>query len=209
MEKIDALIGRYPKLADCRSDILRASELLIGVFREGGTLFTCGSGGSAADADHVVGELAKGFLKKRPRRAELYEKLKAAYPDGEAFASRLQGGLPAVSLHSQSALLTAFANDCDPSMAYAQVLLALSKPGDALLALSTSGNSVGAVNAAKLAKAIGVTVIALTGERESALSALADCAVRVGESETYRVQELHLPVYHWLCAKAEEAFFEE
>ena len=153
-------------------------------------------------------ELAKGFLKKRPLRAELRDRLKAAYPDGEAFASRLQGGLPAVSLHSQSALLTAFANDCDPSMAYAQVLLALSKPGDALLALSTSGNSASAVNAAKLAKAIGVTVIALTGERESALSALADCAVRVGESETYRVQELHLPVYHWLCAKTEEAFFE-
>jgi D-sedoheptulose 7-phosphate isomerase len=209
MNSIDLLIGRYPKLIGCRADILRASELLNAVFEKGGTLFTCGNGGSAADADHIVGELAKGFVKKRPVGPELCEKLKGAYPDGAEFASRLQKGLPAVSLHSQSALLTAYMNDCDPSMVYAQALLALSKPGDALLALSTSGNSANVVNAAKLAKVLGVTVIALTGERESKLSDLADCAVRVGDTETYRVQELHLPVYHWLCLKAEEFFFEE
>ena len=209
MNSIDLLIGRYPKLIGCRADILRASELLISLFQRGWTLFTCGNGGSAADADHIVGELAKGFLKKRSVGADLRGRLAESYEDGEEFASRLQVGLPAVSLHSQSALLTAFANDCDPSMIYAQTLLALAKPGDALLAISTSGNSENAVNAAKLAKVIGLTVIALTGERESKLSALADCAVRVGDTPTYRVQELHLPVYHWLCAKIEDTFYKE
>ena len=171
MESIDLLIGRYPKLVNCRGDILHAAELLTEGFRRGGTLFTCGNGGSAADADHIVGELAKGFLKKRPVSPKLRAAL-TVYPDGESLADGLQGGLPAVSLHSQSALLTAFANDCDPALIYAQTLLALAKPGDMLLAISTSGNSRNVVNAAKLAKACGVTVIALTGERESKLSAL-------------------------------------
>ena len=209
MESIDLLIGRYPKLIGCRGEIVRAAELLTDAFRSGGTLFTCGNGGSAADADHIVGELAKGFLKRRPLSRELTEKLAALFPDGKKMAGTLQGGLPAISLHSQSALLTAFANDCDPAMIYAQALLALAKPGDVLLALSTSGNSENVVNAAKLAKVIGVGVIALTGEGASKLSALADCAIRVGDTPTYRVQELHLPVYHWLCAKIEENFFEE
>ncbi len=209
MDSIDLLIGRYPKLIGCRAEIVRAAELLTETFREGGTLFTCGNGGSAADADHIVGELAKGFLKKRPLPGELADRLRAAYEDGEVLASGLQQGLPAVSLHSQSALLTAFANDCDPSLIYAQALLALSKSGDVLLAISTSGNSENVVNAAKLAKTVGVGVIALTGERESKLSALADCAVRVGDTATYRVQELHLPVYHWLCAYVEEQFYKE
>jgi len=208
MEPVDLLIGRYPKLVNCRADLLCALDLLREGFGRGGTLFTCGNGGSAADADHIVGELAKGFLKKRPVPRELREAL-AAIPGGDSLADGLQGGLPAVSLHSQSALLTAFANDCDPSLIYAQALYALSKPGDMLLAISTSGNSQNVVNAAKLAKACGVTVLALTGERQSKLSDLADCAIRVGERETYRVQELHLPVYHWLCAGVEEAFFAE
>ncbi|MBO7404479.1 MAG: SIS domain-containing protein, partial [Clostridia bacterium] len=167
---------------------------------------TCGNGGSAADADHIVGELAKGFLKKRPLPGELRDAL-AVYPEGSTLADGLQGGLPAVSLHSQSALLTAFANDCDPALIYAQALYALARPGDMLLAISTSGNSQNVVNAAKLAKARGVTLLALTGERPSKLSDLADCIVRVGDTETYRVQELHLPVYHWLCAGVEETFF--
>lgn len=208
MISIDLLIGRYPKLVGCRDSILDAAALLEETFRSGGTLYTCGNGGSAADADHIVGELAKGFLKKRPVPEELKNAL-AAFPDGEDIAGRLQRGLPAVSLHSQSALLTAYLNDCDPALVYAQALYALSKPGDALLAISTSGNSKNVVNAAKLAKAAGVKILALTGEGESLLSSLADCAIRVGERETYRVQELHLPVYHWLCAKLEDIFFTE
>lgn len=208
MISIDLLIGRYPKLVGCRDSILDAAALLEETFRSGGTLYTCGNGGSAADADHIVGELAKGFLKKRPVPESLKNAL-AAFPDGEDIAGRLQRGLPAVSLHSQSALLTAYLNDCDPALVYAQALYALSKPGDALLAISTSGNSKNVVNAAKLAKAAGVKILALTGEGESLLSSLADCAIRVGERETYRVQELHLPVYHWLCAKLEDIFFGE
>ena len=203
MISVDLLIGRYPKLVGCREPILAAADLLGETFRAGGTLYLCGNGGSAADADHIVGELAKGFLKKRPVPDDLRDSLASAYPDGAELAAGLQRGLPAVSLHSQSALLTAFANDCDPSLVDAQTLLALSKPGDALLAISTSGNSANVVNAAKLAKVIGLTVVALTGEGESRLSGLADCAIRVGDTETYRVQELHLPVYHWLCMKTE------
>ena len=114
-----------------------------------------------------------------------------------------------MSLHSQSALLTAFVNDVEPEMMYAQELYALGKDRDALIAISTSGNSKNVVNAAKLARIMGIKVIALTGERESALFSLADVCVRVGEHETYRVQELHLPVYHYLCAAVEDRFFAE
>ena len=209
MESLTELLSRYPALAGCADGITRAAELLIGTFEAGGTLFSCGNGGSAADADHLVGELAKGFLKKRPVSTFLRERLAEAYPDGGLSAEELEEGLPAVSLHSQSALLTAFSNDVSADSAYAQALYALSKPGDILVAFSTSGNSKNVVKAARLARVTGVSVIALTGEKPSALSALADAAIRVGERETYRIQELHLPVYHWLAAAVEDHFYKE
>ena len=212
METIIELTARYPGLAGCAAEIEKAGEILIEAYRNGGCLFTCGNGGSAADSDHIVGELMKGFLKKRPVPAEFREKL-AAYDDADFLANHLQGGLPAVSLHSQSALLTAFANDVDASMMYAQTLYAMGKSGDVLLAISTSGNTKNVVNAAKIAKAMGIRVISLTGAKPCRLDGLltepADCAIHVGDTETYRVQELHLPVYHWLCAKVEETFFAE
>lgn len=208
METIIELTSRYPGLAGCAAEIEKAAEILIEAYRNGGCLFTCGNGGSAADSDHIVGELMKGFLKKRPVPAEFREKL-AAYDDADFLSANLQCGLPAVSLHSQSALLTAFANDVDASMMYAQTLYAMGKPGDVLLAISTSGGSKNVVNAAKIAKAMGVRVISLTGAKPCRLDDLADCAIHVGDTETYRVQELHLPVYHWLCAKVEDAFFAE
>ena len=210
METIQNLIVRYPGLAGCAAEIEKAAAMLIGMYRNGNALYTCGNGGSAADADHIVGELMKGFLKKRPVNPEVRAKLTEAYPEQADFlADNLQCGLPAVSLHSQSALLTAFANDVDASMMYAQTLYALGRPGDVLIAISTSGNSKNVVNAARIAKIIGVKVIALTGAKPCALDALADCIIHVGDTETYRVQELHLPVYHWLCARVEEEFYTE
>ncbi len=209
MERLEDLILRCPALTLCAESIRRAADILTETFARGGTLYTVGNGGSSADADHIVGELAKGFLKKRPLPPEQRARLAELGEEGRALADGLQMGLPAVSLHSQSALLTAFLNDADPKLAYAQALFALAKPGDALIAISTSGNSENVVNAARLAKSMGVRVVALTGSRPSRLGDLADAAVRVGAEETYLVQELHLPVYHWLCAAVEEHFFKE
>lgn len=210
METIKELTARYSGLADCAADIEKAADLIIDCYKNNHVLYTCGNGGSAADSDHIVGELMKGFLKKRPVDAEFRAKLAEAYPEQADFlADNLQCGLPAVSLHSQSALLTAFANDVDASMMYAQNIFALGKPGDVLIAISTSGNSKNVVNAARIAKMIGVTVISLTGAKPCALDDLADCTIHVGDTETYRVQELHLPVYHWLCARVEEEFYAE
>jgi len=208
METINELITRYPSLAQCCEEITKAAECMIKVYRNGGCLYTCGNGGSAADADHIVGELMKGFVKKRPVSEEFREMLKKICPDeGDVLADNLQIGLPAISLHSQSALLTAFVNDVEPSMMYAQTLYAMGKPGDCLIAISTSGNSKNVVNAAKIAKAMGISVITLTGKNPCRLDSFANIAVHVDESETYRIQELHLPVYHWLCARIEEEFF--
>ncbi|MGN1345379.1 MAG: SIS domain-containing protein [Eubacteriales bacterium] len=210
METIQELTARCPALMGCAAEIEKAAGLIIGCYQAGHTLYTCGNGGSAADADHIVGELMKGFLKKRPVSAALRAELAKRYPEQADFmADNLQCGLPAISLHSQSALLTAFANDVDASMMYAQAIFALGRPGDVLLAISTSGNSKNVVNAARTAKAMDLTVLSLTGEGKCALDDLADCAIHVGAVETYRVQELHLPVYHWLCARVESIFYKE
>lgn len=207
---VNLMIEERPALAVCAAEIRQTIDMILDMHKNGGKLLLCGNGGSAADADHIVGELMKGFLKKRPVNAEFRAKLAEAYPEqAEFLADNLQCGLPAVSLHSQSALLTAFANDVDASMMYAQTLYALGRADDVLIAISTSGNSKNVVNAAKIAKMIGVKVIALTGAKSCALDALADCIIHVGDTETYRVQELHLPVYHWLCARVEEEFYQE
>ena len=210
MESINELTARYPGLAGCADEIRMAAELIISVYKNGGCLYTCGNGGSAADSDHIVGEMMKGFLKKRPVDADFREKISEICPeDGNFLADHLQRGLPAISLHSQSALLTAFVNDVEPSMMYAQTLYAMGKPGDCLIAISTSGNSRNVVNAAKIAKAMGIKVISLTGNRPCKLDDLADIAIHADDCETYRIQELHLPVYHWLCARVEDEFFRE
>lgn len=210
IETLEALCARYPGLLNCKSEILRASELLIETYRKGGTVFTCGNGGSAADADHIVGELMKGFVKHRPIPDSDRARLAELYPeDAEKLAAGLQGGLPAFSLHSQSALLSAFLNDVEPAMVYAQTLYAAGRSGDTLIAISTSGNAENVCRAAKIARLKGIRVIALVGEKNCALDALCDVAIHVSDTETYRVQELHLPVYHWLCARVEEEFYSE
>ena len=194
----------YPQLQCCAEEITQAIDAIVDMAANGAKLLLCGNGGSAADSDHIVGELMKGFLKKRPLTDE---EIAAFGEDGEKIARGLQRGLGAVSLHSQSSLLTAYMNDEDPALVYAQTLYSLGRRGDVLIAISTSGNSENVLYAAKVAKAKGIKVIAMVGERSCKLDGVADVVIHVGDTETYRVQELHLPVYHWLCAAVEDHFF--
>lgn len=192
------LYERYPALQSCKDSIEAALQLLIETYRNGGKVLICGNGGSAADSEHIVGELLKGFMSKRPVTDERIP---------EALRAELQGSLPAISLPSQCAILTAYCNDVSPEMMYAQLAYGYGKEGDLLIALSTSGNAANVAKAAEVARCIGVKTVALTGAKESKLSALATVTVQVPETETYKVQELHLPVYHYLCAETEKAFF--
>ncbi len=201
MKMLEDLINRYPSLGNCRADIASAAELLVGCYRQGRKVLTCGNGGSAADSEHICGELLKRFRRARPVPSVIAEKLPKKLVDS------LEGGLPAISLVSMSGILTAFANDVGWETAFAQQVLALARPEDVLITLSTSGNSANCVAAAQVMQAVGGRVIALTGAAESALSSVADVTIRVPEKETYLVQELHLPVYHYLCAYVEEEMF--
>ena len=198
---LEGLYERYPQLKGCEGEIGKAFDLLLACYRGGGKVLTCGNGGSAADAEHIVGELLKKFRKHRDIDSAVAAKLP---PE---LVAKLEGALPAVSLVSMSGILTAFANDVAWETAFAQQVYGLGNPGDVLIALSTSGNSANCVNAALVAKAKGLKVIAMTGVGGGRLCELADAAIKVPESETYRIQELHLPVYHALCAQLEDALF--
>lgn len=190
-----------------KETIIAAYDRLSRAVAGNGTLFVCGNGRSAADGEHIVGELMKSFRKKRPINSEGYRRLGVFGDGGIRLQHILEGTIRAVALTSHPALSTAFANDREPSAVFAQQLYGLASPGDILLAVSTSGNSENCCLAAITAKAMDLPVVALTWEKESRLSALTDVTVRVPETETYKVQELHLPVYHCLCAMLEEEFF--
>lgn len=192
------LLERYPCLSVCREDIEKASRLICNTYKNGGKVLVCGSGGSAADSEHIVGELMKGFLKKR-------EVTDDRIP--ESLRKNMQGSLPAISLPSQCAVLSAFANDVDPDMMYAQLVYGYAEKNDLVIGISTSGNSKNVVNAVEVAKCMGIKTLSLTGEKESRLSELSDITVKVPETQTYRVQEVHLPVYHYLCAYVENFMF--
>ena len=208
MKQIELLTSRYPSLAGVRQDIYNAFLLLRSSYEVGGKLLVAGNGGSAADGEHIVGELMKGFKLPRKVTAEFAEKLVSVDKNmGTALAMNLQGALPAIALDGHFALTTAYANDCDPALCFAQQVYGYGNIGDVLLAITTSGNSKNVLYAAMVAKAKGIKVLGLTGEKESKLSALADVCIRVPETETYMVQELHLPVYHCLCLMLEECFF--
>ncbi len=202
------LIARYPHLSVCESKIKKSADVLIACYTAGGKVLTCGNGGSCADADHIVGELMKGFLKKRPLSDTKKQAMQAKCPelDDQTLAC-LQCGLPALSLCSLTALNTAFCNDVDPDLTYAQGVLAIGNPGDVLMCMSTSGNATNVILAAKVAKALGITVIGLTGAHGGKLRQIADVCICVPETETYKIQELHLPVYHTLCATTEAHFY--
>lgn len=206
---MNLLIERYPALVGCKSDIENAVNAIEKSYKSGGKLLLCGNGGSCADCEHISGELMKGFLKKRPLSEEKKREMRENCPEiNESVLDNLQDALPAIPLTSLSALNSAFCNDVDPNLIYAQSVLALGKRGDVLVAISTSGNSKNVVEAAKVAKALGLCVIALTGENGGKLKGIADICICAPECETYKVQELHLPIYHYICAEIEARFFE-
>ena len=196
---LNELLERYPVLEECKKEIEYALNLLINTYKNGGKVLVCGNGGSAADSEHIVGELMKGFMLKRSVTDERISR---------SLVENLQGALPAISLVSQSGVLSAFINDVDPDMMYAQLVYGYGKENDLLICLSTSGNSKNCVNAAEVAKCIGMNVLSMTGAKPSKLSEISDCTVKVPETETFKVQEYHLPVYHYLCAMTEKHFFE-
>ena len=205
---IKELIKRYPALECCKEQIEAARDTLIECYEKGGKLLMCGNGGSSADCDHIVGELMKGFLLKRPINEADKARMRADSPElSDKTLNSLQMGLPAISLTSINALNSAFANDVDPELIYAQSVFALGKADDVLIAISTSGNARNVCEAAKVARAIGMKVIALTGRDGGKLKSLSDVCVIAPECETYKIQELHLPIYHYLCAEVEKHFF--
>ena len=202
------LFAHYPELAPLEREIAAAKELMLATYRRGGKILVLGNGGSAADADHIVGELMKGFLLRRPMTGEERAVFEDALgEEGERLTACLQRGIPAISLPAQSAVLSAYANDVDPTLVYAQLVYAYGRREDLVIALSTSGNSKNAVEAVKTARALGISTLGFTGEKESALSRLCDVTLRAPSAETYRVQEYHLPLYHYLCAAVEEELF--
>ena len=205
---ITELLNRYPSLCECKDDIEKAANAIIECYEKGGKLLLCGNGGSCADCEHIVGELMKGFLKKRPLSVEQKNKMKnnCNLVDDELL-SKLQGGLPVIAIPSITALNSAFCNDVDPELVYAQPLMALAKENDTLIGISTSGNSKNVFGAVKVAKALGIKVIGLTGKTGGKLKETVDICICVPETETFKIQELHLPIYHYLCANVEEYFF--
>jgi D-sedoheptulose 7-phosphate isomerase len=207
---LDELVSRHPGLGVCRADIEAAFALLAHTFAGGGKLLVCGNGGSAADADHIVGELMKGFRRVRRPSGETAARLAASDPElGPRLAGRLQLGLPAINLAAGSSLPTAFANDVDPGLVFAQAVLGLGRPGDALLGISTSGDAANVIAALLTARAVGMATVGLTGAAGGRMRGRCDVLVAVPGSRTFEVQELHLPVYHCLCAMLEDRFFAE
>ena len=207
-QRFAALADRYPDLAGCLGSVEHAFAALAETYRNGGKLLVCGNGGSAADCEHIVGELMKGFRLRRPLPDQIREHLRSAHPScGEALADSLQGALPAISLVSQSALLTAVANDVAADMVFAQQVYGYGARGDAVLGISTSGTSCNVLNALRVGRALGLRAIGLTGRDGGLMPGLCDVAICVPYDDVAAVQERHLPIYHALCAALEEEFF--
>ena len=201
------LIERYPALGSVATDIETAFLTLKNCYEQGGRVYLCGNGGSTADCEHIVGELMKCFKKKRPVDKAFAAALKEQGGLGEDLATYLEGGLPAISLCGHSPLTFAYLNDTNPMLTFAQQLSVMGQAGDILVALSTSGNSKNCVYAAIVAKAKGIKTLFLGGGNGGKLKDMADVSIVVPEKETFKVQELHLPIYHCLCAMLEEEFF--
>lgn len=210
VKELNELFKNYPQLEPCSKSIEQTYEALVESYSGGGTLLVCGNGGSAADADHIVGELMKGFLKRRPVDERTRGQFSSLDPDVSAYLTEhLQQPLPAISLGSQGALQTAFANDVAPELAFAQSVLGYGREGDVFLGISTSGNSRNVYLAACTAKSRGLKTLGLTGKDGGILKGICDVLIQVPEVSTPVVQELHLPVYHALCAAVEAHFFNE
>lgn len=208
MRHVDLLVERYPKLETTRQEIVDAYFLMEECYKRDGKLLIAGNGGSAADSEHIAGELMKRFKMPRPIPAEFAEKLKEIDAvRGEGLAKNLERGLMAIPLVAHEALTTAYINDVDGLGVFAQQLYGFGRPGDVFLGISTSGNSKNVMSATVVARALGIKVIGLTGEKGGELAQIADVAIKVPETETYMIQELHLPVYHCLCLMLEDRFF--
>ena len=209
-ETLEELIERYPALSSCEDSINKAFQLLVESFGSGHRLYIGGNGGSCADAEHIAGELMKGFVAKRKIDDELAKEIKkVSIEKGDELVEKLQKGFPVVVLSNHQSLNTAFSNDVKEGgvLTYAQQVNIYGNPGDVLLAISTSGNAENLVYAAVVAKAKGMKVVELTGSDGGKLKEFADVAIKVPETETYKIQELHLPVYHCLCMMLEEHFY--
>lgn len=207
-KEIDILVERYPQLSCIANDLYSCYSIIADCYKKGGKLLIAGNGGSAADAEHIVGELMKGF--KLPRKVddtfatrlcETNEEL------GNVLAQNLQGALPAIALDGHPALSTAYMNDCEPLLCFAQQVNGYGKEGDVFLGISTSGNSKNILYATVTARAKGMKIIGLTGAKNSKLEQMSDVCIKVPQTETYMIQELHLPVYHCLCLMLENEFF--
>lgn len=205
---LDDLIVRYPLLESCRWDIMRAFDIICQCYTDHGTMLVAGNGGSASDAEHIVGELMKEFKTKRKVYGDQAWALRAIDPEmGEMLARNLQGALPAISLAGHPALTTAFMNDSDSVLVFAQQVWGYGRAGDVFLAISTSGNSQNVIYAAVAAKAKGLKVVGLTGQNDNQLQRYCDVCIHAPATETYQIQEYHLPIYHLLCLMLEEHFF--
>lgn len=208
IQHIDLLIKRYPCLDICKNDIIAAYDILDEAYSSDKKMLVAGNGGSASDSEHIVGELMKEFKLKRKIYADQIDRLRQIDEEmGTVLAEHLQGALPAISLVGEPSLTTAFMNDAVPVLVFAQQVNGLGKAGDVFFAISTSGNSQNILYAAVAAKSKGMKVIGLTGEKENKLMRYADVCIRVPETETYKIQELHIPVYHCLCLMLEDRFF--
>lgn len=205
---IDLLIKRYPMLENCRQDIINGYLMLEDCYAHGGKLLIAGNGGSAADAEHIVGELMKGFKLLRKSDSDFKNKLLNEDKElGLVLSEKLQGALPAIALDGHPALSTAYMNDCEPLLCFAQQVNGYGKEGDIFLGISTSGNSKNILYSAITAHAKGLKVLGLTGKKDSKLSAIADTCVQAPETETFMIQELHLPIYHCWCLMLENKYF--
>ena len=205
---IDLLVQRYPVLDICKEDIEKAYRILEECYTHDGKLLIAGNGGSAADSEHIAGELMKRFKTPRPVPVDFAEKLQEVDSvRGPELAKNLERGLMAIPLVALEALSTAYINDVDGLGVFAQQLYGFGRPGDVFLGISTSGNSKNIMSATVVARALGLKVIGLTGATGGELASVADVAIRVPETETFMIQELHLPVYHCLCLMLEERFF--
>lgn len=207
-KQLDTLINRYPSLASCKDDIRKAYDILEACYLSDHKLLIAGNGGSAADAEHIAGELMKRFKVSRTVPQDFAEELISIDPErGQNLAKNLERGLMAIPLVAHEALTTAYINDVDGLGVFAQQLYGFGRPGDVFLGISTSGNSKNVMSATVVARALGIKVIGLTGANGGELAKVSDVAIKVPETETYRIQELHLPVYHCLCLMLEERFF--
>lgn len=205
---IDLLIERHPSLEECRTDIVAGYKIMEKCYEGDGKILIAGNGGSAADSEHIAGELMKRFKSPRPVTDEFAKKLIEIDPvRGEELSRNLERSLMAIPLVAHEALTTAYINDVDGLGVFAQQLFGFGREGDVFLGISTSGNSRNIMSATVVARALGIKVVALTGKSGGELAKVADVAVRVPETETYMIQELHLPVYHCWCLMLEDRFF--